>query len=68
MKVFEHLQKLLTKLLRVLCKKFWNFRGIITRYVCRDYIGQIWNEIENVCRNDEIVIGNVHFPGINKLF
>lgn len=64
MKVFEHLQKLLTKLLRVLCKKFWNFRGIIMRYDCRNYIDQIWNEIEN----DEIVIGNVHFPGINKLF
>lgn len=68
MKVFEHLQKLLTNLLRVLCKTFWNFRGIITTYDCRHYIGQIWNEIENVYRNYEIVIGNVHFAGINKLF
>ena len=31
-----------------LYKTFWKFISIVTRHDCHDYIGQIWNQFENV--------------------
>lgn len=40
--------------------KFWNFINVVMRHDCRDYIGQIQNQSENVRTDYKIFIVNIY--------
>lgn len=44
--------KIFMNISRIFYKTLWNFNGAITRHDCHDYVGRIWNDIENVQYNN----------------